>query len=213
MALYSGALHLADAIAAPLVSDRPDNLWPTVVCDEHGRALGLAWSDAESLRVAVERRAGVYHSRSRGLWIKGESSGATQELLKIELDCDRDAVKFTVRQKGSGFCHLGTRTCWGDDEGLPALARLLAGRRHAAPQGSYSARLFAEAGLLEAKLVEEAGELGDAATAAEVAHEAADLIFFALAAAVRAGVSLHDIETELDRRRLRVTRRPGDAGR
>ena len=59
MALYSGVLHLADAIAAPLTSDRVDGLWPTIVCDEHGRALGLAWSDPESLRAAVDRRAGV----------------------------------------------------------------------------------------------------------------------------------------------------------
>ncbi len=213
MALYSGALHLADAIAAPLTSDRADGLWPTVVCDEHGRALGLAWSDAESLRAAVDRRAGVYKSRSRGLWVKGGTSGATQELLKIDLDCDRDALKFTVRQAGSGFCHLGTWTCWGTDSGLAVLARVLAGRRQSAPEGSYSARLFSEAGLLEAKLVEEARELGDAVTAGDVAHEAADLMFFALAAAVRAGVSLHDIETELDRRALALTRRPGDAKR
>lgn len=207
MALYSGALHLADAIAAPLVSDRPDGLWPTVVVDEHQRALGLAWSDAESLRAAVDRKAGIYHSRTRGLWIKGETSGATQDLLRIDPDCDRDALKFTVRQAGSGFCHLGTRTCWGDDAGLPALVRVLAGRLADAPAGSYTARLFSEPALLEAKLLEEAGELAAAGTRADVIHEAADVIFFALTAAVRAGVALADIEDELDRRALAVTRR------
>ena len=65
MALYSGRLNLADAIAAPLTSDRPDGLWPTVVTDEHGVALGLAYSDLESLRAAVAGRVGAYHSRSR----------------------------------------------------------------------------------------------------------------------------------------------------
>lgn len=207
MALYSGALHLADAIAAPLVSDRPDGLWPTVVVDEHQRALGLAWSDAESLRAAVDRKAGVYHSRTRGLWIKGETSGATQDLLRIDPDCDRDALKFTVRQAGSGFCHLGTRTCWGDDAGLPALVRVLAGRLVDAPAGSYTARLFSEPAVLEAKLLEEARELAAAGTRADVIHEAADVIFFALTAAVRAGVDLADIEGELDRRALAITRR------
>lgn len=207
MALYSGALHLADAIAAPLVSDRPDGLWPTVVVDEHQRALGLAWSDAESLRAAVDRKAGVYHSRTRGLWIKGETSGATQDLLRIDPDCDRDALKFTVRQAGSGFCHLGTRTCWGDDAGLPALVRVLAGRLVDAPAGSYTARLFSEPAVLEAKLLEEARELAAAETRADVIHEAADVIFFALTAAVRAGVDLADIEGELDRRALAITRR------
>ncbi|HOI12058.1 MAG TPA: HisA/HisF-related TIM barrel protein, partial [Myxococcota bacterium] len=49
MALYTGRLDLADAIAAPLTSDRPDGLWPTVVTDERGVALGLAWSDLDSL--------------------------------------------------------------------------------------------------------------------------------------------------------------------
>ena len=67
MALYTGHLDLGDAIAAPLKSDRPDGLWPTVVCDEHGHALGLVYSDAQSLRVAVERQVGAYHSRKRGL--------------------------------------------------------------------------------------------------------------------------------------------------
>ncbi len=213
MALYSGALHLADAIAAPLVGDRPDGLWPTVVCDEHDRALGLVYSDAESLRAAVDRGVGAYRSRSRGLWIKGETSGATQELLGIGLDCDRDALRFTVRQAGKGFCHLGTRSCWGEDRGLPALARLIAERRREAPAASYTRRLFEEAGLLEAKLREEADELGEARDPAEVAREAADAIYFALVAAARAGVSLAEVERELDLRRLRVVRRPGDAKR
>src|SRR5262249_24429162 len=84
MALYTGRIDLADAIAAPLRSDRPDGLFPTVVVGEHGEALGLAYSDHESLRQAVARRRGVYHSRSRGLWAKGETSGAIQELLRID---------------------------------------------------------------------------------------------------------------------------------
>jgi phosphoribosyl-AMP cyclohydrolase / phosphoribosyl-ATP pyrophosphohydrolase len=211
MALYSGALHLADAIAAPLVSDRPDGLWPTVVCDGHARALGLVYSDLESLRTAVDRQVGAYHSRKRGLWVKGETSGATQELLKIDLDCDRDALRFTVRQAGQGFCHLDTWTCWGSDTGLPALARLIAERRDNAPEGSYTRRLFDEAGLLDAKLIEEATELAQAQGTAEVAHETADVIYFALTAAARAGVDLADVERELDRRSRKVTRRPGNA--
>jgi len=211
MALYSGALHLGDAIAAPLVSDRSDGLWPTVVCDEHDRALGMAYSDAESLRTAVERRVGAYHSRRRGLWVKGETSGATQELLRIDLDCDRDALRFVVRQTGKGFCHLHTWTCWGEDRGLPALARTIAERRETAPEGAYTRRLFEEPGLLDAKLLEEARELARASEPDDVAHEAADVIYFALTAAARAGVDLDTIARELDRRSLRVTRRKGDA--
>lgn len=211
MAIYTGRLDLADAIAAPLVSDRPDGRWPTVVVDEAGVALGLTWSDPASLREAVRTRRGVYSSRTRGLWTKGETSGATQDLLRVDLDCDRDALRFTVRQHGLGFCHRGTRTCWGPDRGLGALARRLRERLQDAPAGSYTWRLFDDADLLRAKLVEEAGELAAATGATEVAAEAADLLYFALVAVTRGGASLADVAAELDRRALRVTRRPGDA--
>src|SRR5918995_1157680 len=80
MALYTGKLGLAEAVAAPLESDRPDGLWPTVVVDERGTALGMCYSDLESLRAAFEHGQGAYHSRARGLWVKGVTSGATQEL-------------------------------------------------------------------------------------------------------------------------------------
>ena len=211
MALYTERLDLGAAIAAPLTSDRADGLWPTVVVDELGIALGLAWSDATSLSEAVSSGRGVYHSRSRGLWVKGETSGATQKLLRIDLDCDRDALRFTVTQNDPGFCHLDSRTCWGDDGGLAALARRLASRAVAAPVGSYTRRLLDDPGLLRAKLAEEAGELAAAETPAEVVHEAADLLFFTLTAMARAGVSLADVAAELDRRALKITRRPGDA--
>jgi phosphoribosyl-ATP pyrophosphohydrolase len=211
MALYTGKLTLGSAITAVLRSDRPDGLWPTVVADEQGRALGLVWSDAESLEAALETRSGIYHSRSRGLWIKGESSGARQELLRVATDCDRDALLFTVRQSEPGFCHRGTWSCWGEPGGISTLARRLSSRRHTAPEGSYTRRLLTEPGLLEAKLLEEAGELGAASDSGEVASEAADLIYFTLTALTRAGVELSEVERELDHRARRLTRRKGDA--
>lgn len=211
MAIYTGQLDFGDAIAAPFRSDRPDGLWPTVVCDERGAALGLVYSDAESVREAVKTQRGVYHSRKRGLWTKGESSGQIQELLRITPDCDRDALRFTVHQHGGGFCHEGTRSCWGDEGGLPKLLRLVAARRDEAPAGSYTRRLFEEPGLLGAKLVEEAGELAEAAKPADVAWEAADVLYFTACAMARAGVSLEQVEAELDRRALKLTRRQGDA--
>jgi phosphoribosyl-ATP pyrophosphohydrolase len=211
MAIYTERLELGAAIAAPLTSDRPDGLWPTVVVDEHGIALGLAWSNLESVCTAVRTRRGVYHSRSRGRWVKGETSGATQELLRVDLDCDRDALRFAVRQRDPGFCHQGTRTCWGSDRGLTALPRRLNQRAENAPPGSYTRRLLDDAHLLRAKLIEEAGELADAATTGEIAAEAADLFYFASVALVRGGVSLETVADELDRRALRITRRRGDA--
>jgi phosphoribosyl-ATP pyrophosphohydrolase/phosphoribosyl-AMP cyclohydrolase len=207
MALYTGKLGLAEAFAAPLNSDRPDCLWPTVVVDERGVALGLCYSDLESLRAALERGQGVYHSRSRGLWAKGETSGATQELLRVDADCDRDCLRFTVRQQPPGFCHLNTRTCWGDESGLGALARRLAERKIAAPAGSYTAKLLADPALLGAKLREEANELAETETRAEVIHEAADVLYFALATLARHDVDLAEVERALARRALKVARR------
>ncbi len=211
MALYQNKLGLADAFCAPLTSDREDGLWPTVVVDERGVALGLTYSDLESVREAIERGLGVYRSRKRGLWVKGASSGDTQELVRIDADCDRDALRFTVRQSGSGFCHEGTRTCWGADGGIGATARTIAERYEHAPEGSYTKRLFGDDALLASKLREECGELIEAQTRELGAWEAADVIYFALVAARARGASLEDIERELDRRALRVTRREGDA--
>jgi phosphoribosyl-ATP pyrophosphohydrolase len=209
MAIYTGRLSLADAFAAPLVSDRPDGLWPTVVADELGVALGLVYSSADSLRKAIEERRGVYHSRSRGLWVKGETSGASQELLRVDSDCDRDALRFTVRQRGQGFCHRETRSCWGHDRGLGALERRLANRLEEAPEGSYTARLADDPAMLAAKLSEEARELGEASTREEVLWEAADLVYFTAAKIASRGLDFADVMAELDRRGLTVRRRDG----
>ena len=209
MALYTNRMSLGEAVAAPLVSDRPDGLWPTVVVDELGVALGLVYSNADSLRKAVEDRRGVYHSRSRGLWIKGETSGSTQELLRVDLDCDRDALRFMVRQEGEGFCHRGSWSCWGPGLGLGALERRLQARLAEAPEGSFTARLAREPELLAAKLAEEAGELAEAAGREAVVWEAADLVYFTAAAVARSGVSLAEVMAELDRRGLTARRRDG----
>ncbi|MEQ9094727.1 MAG: phosphoribosyl-ATP diphosphatase [Phycisphaerales bacterium] len=211
MALYTGAFDLAEGFCAPLTSDRPDGLWPTIVADPGGRALGLVYSNLDSVRASIERRRGVYYSRSRsGLWAKGESSGNTQELLGISADCDRDALRFTVRQRGP-FCHTGTTTCFGASRGMASLDQALEQRMLAPPAGSYTARLLGGPSLLKAKLLEEAEELIDASSPQAAAHEAADVAYFALVAARARGASLEDVERELDQRGLRITRRPGNA--
>ncbi len=207
MALYTGQLGLAEAFTAPLNSDRPDGLWSTVVTDERGVALGFCYSDLESVSVALDRGIGVYHSRSRGLWVKGESSGAMQELIGTAADCDRDCLRFTVRQAGAGFCHLDTRTCWGDDRGISRLIRRLEARREQAPAGSYTARLFQDRDLLGAKLREEAEELATAPDRDNAVDEAADVLFFTLATLAARGIDLSEVEAVLDQRALKVTRR------
>lgn len=213
MALYTGRMDIADAVLAPMRTDRPDGLWPTVIVNEMGVALGLVYSSAESVREAMRRRIGVYHSRQRGVWIKGASSGDTQELLRVEVDCDRDALKFVVRQAGLGFCHRGTSACFGDGDldGLSALEARIARQHVHADPASYTVRLLGDAALLGAKLREEADELAAADTRSDAIHEAADLLYFTMVAMQRTGVRLADVAAELDRRGLRVSRRRGDA--
>src|SRR5439155_16395812 len=198
MALYTGRLSLGDAIAAPLTKPLPGEVWPTVVCDESGRTLGLVWSTRESLTRAVVERRGIYWSRSRqALWVKGETSGNSQQLLRVDLDCDRDALRFTVRQAGAGFCHLNRRSCWHSEFDLPDLERALADRMARPVAGSGTAQLLAEPTLLAAKLREEADELARADSSEDVVRETADVFYMALVALARGGGTLADARAEV----------------
>lgn len=209
MALYTGALTLGAAIAAPLRGDDEGTCWPTVVCDQAGTALGLVWSTRDSVERAVTARRGIYWSRSRRtIWVKGETSGNTQDLIRVDVDCDRDALRFVVRQRGTGFCHRRTRSCWGDDFTLETLERVIVDRATSRAVESGTARVLYDPQLLRAKLLEEAEELARTDTPTEAVREAADVLYFALVAVVRSGGSLRDVRAELARRHGRVTRRP-----
>ena len=102
-------------------------------------------------------------------------------------------------------------TCFGALAGLSRLQKTLLARKVDAPAGSYTARLFNEPKLTEAKIMEEAEELCRATTKEEIAFEAADLLYFALTKCTAAGVTLEDIERNLDLKSLKVKRRKGDA--
>ncbi|KAI8146972.1 histidinol dehydrogenase-domain-containing protein [Fennellomyces sp. T-0311] len=206
-----GKINIGEAFLATATTDRPDGLFTTMVVDERNTALGLVYSSVKSVSESLRTGQGVYQSRNRGLWYKGATSGATQSLLRVDYDCDGDALRFVVKQHGAGFCHLNTWTCFGANTGLSALQQTLQSRKESAPAGSYTARLFNDAKLLRAKIMEEAEELCDATEKNEVAWEAADLIYFALTKCVSAGVSLEDVEKNLDKKARKVTRRPGNA--
>ena len=126
----------------------------------------------------------------------------------MDLDCDRDTIRFLVRQRGMGFCHRGSWSCWGVDFDLDTLERTLVARRGAPPESSNTARLLAEPELLAAKLREEAAELAGARGPEEAVEEAADLLYFTLASLAARGARLEDVRRALERRSLRVTRRP-----
>ena len=80
---------------------------------ESGEILMLAYMNEQTLRQTVETGIMTYWSRSRNkVWVKGESSGHTQEVKEIRLDCDGDALLFVVKQNGGAACHTGYKSCF-----------------------------------------------------------------------------------------------------
>ena len=211
MAIYNGTISLADAFCAPLHSDRHDGLWPTVVTNQSGQVLGLAYSNLESMGASLDSGTAHYWSRKRGLWKKGATSGNSQQLFGVTCDCDRDALRFIVQQEGAGFCHLPQPTCFGAEIGINRLQTQLQDRLSEAPGNSYVKKLFESEELLHAKIVEEANELSSASNRDEIIHEAADVLFFTFAKLVKSGISIADIEHELLRRSRKISRRGGQA--
>ena len=101
----------------PLVDEikwNADGLVPTIAQDhETGEVLMMAWMNAESLALTLEKGESVYYSRSRQkLWHKGEESGHIQKVIEIRLDCDSDVVLLKIKQIGGIACHTGRRRCF-----------------------------------------------------------------------------------------------------
>ena len=88
-------------------------LIPAIAQDETtGEVLMMAWMNQDALRQTLESGRVTYWSRSRqAFWIKGESSGNTQALIDLRIDCDRDCLLVVVRQIGPA-CHTNRRSCF-----------------------------------------------------------------------------------------------------
>jgi phosphoribosyl-ATP pyrophosphohydrolase/phosphoribosyl-AMP cyclohydrolase len=193
----------------PRFDDR--GLVPCVIQDwRSGEVLTLAYMNEEALRLT--RETGELHlfSRSRDeLWHKGATSGNTQTVKALRLDCDSDAVLALVEPAGPA-CHTGQRTCFftGDMdaqpyEALPGLERTI-DERIADPSG-YTGRLLADPPFIGEKVQEEAEEVARAAreeSDERVANEAADVLYHLAVLLKSRGLSLKDAEEVLlDRRR------------
>ncbi len=91
-----------------------DGLIPAIAQDEQsGRILMMAWMNAEALQLTAQTQTAVYFSRSRNkLWHKGETSGHTQQVHDIRLDCDADVIVLRVTQIGGIACHTGRESCF-----------------------------------------------------------------------------------------------------
>jgi phosphoribosyl-ATP pyrophosphohydrolase/phosphoribosyl-AMP cyclohydrolase len=189
-------------------------LAPCVIQDwTTGEVLTLAYMNAEALRRTRETGELHLYSRSRQeLWHKGATSGNTQAVRALRVDCDADAILALVEPAGPA-CHTGERTCFhageleppAPHEALPGLARTIAARAAERPDGSYTAQLLADLPQVGEKVQEEAEEVARAAREEpdeRVAEEAADVLYH-LAVLLRSrGLTLADAEQVLlDRRR------------
>ena len=207
MALYTGAISLADAFIKSLNWEKgsplptsPRSLLPIIIQSIDGQTLMTGFTDAEALAETFKRGNVCLHSRSRGrLWMKGETSGNTLKLVRLRADCDRDAILATVEPQGP-VCHTGAWSCFENNRKFTweFLHDIIAGRFRNPVPGSYTATLDDE--LVREKIMEEAKELCDAKTRDEIIWEAADLLYFSTALMARAGVTVREIFDELDRR-------------
>lgn len=203
MAIYTGALSLGDALVAS-IDFKKQGLIPTIVQDyKSHEVLMLAWSSEESLRLALQQRNGIYWSRSRQkLWRKGEESGHSQTLQRVDFDCDGDSLIFQVTQTHVA-CHLQRWSCFPSQRqrfALNSLDNILMQRQISARDKtnlSYTEKVLSDPALQIEKLREECEELIEAVIPDHVRWEAADLLYFALINARAKGISLSEIENEL----------------
>lgn len=191
-------------------------LIPAVVVDAVSKkVLTVAYMNEESLKISMDKGLTCFYSRSRQeLWLKGETSGNYQHIVKIIADCDKDALTVMVRKDGPA-CHMGTDSCftnviWESEEesefSLEILMEMLKGRKEEKKEGSYTTYLF-EKGLdkILKKVGEECTEVIIAAKAddkAETIYEIADLAYHVMVLMLQMGISLEDIHKELASRHV-----------
>ncbi len=184
-------------------------LFPIVVQDYYSKqVLSLVYADKTAL--AKTRQTGFlwrYSRKFKKVLKKGATSGNTQEIVSLKRDCDKDAFLAVVKQNGSGACHLPQYSCFEKEKQRPweildDLINVIRSRR-LKPTRSYTSRLLKNKALIAQKLCEEASELADALSLdkKEVVWEAADLLYFTLAALENARVDVEEVLEELRRRR------------
>jgi len=187
-----------------------DGLIPAVVQDARTReVLTVAYMNKEALQLTLERRETYLWSRSRQqLWHKGETSGNSQRVKKVSLDCDNDTVLVEVEPLGPA-CHTGSYSCFGVEPGIEGVLKelyaVIEDRKEKRPGGSYTAYLF-NSGLdkILKKVGEEATETIVAAKNADsqrLVSETGDLMYHLLVLLVERGVTLDEISRELKGRR------------
>jgi phosphoribosyl-ATP pyrophosphohydrolase/phosphoribosyl-AMP cyclohydrolase len=190
--------------------DKGEGLVPAIVQNtDNGQILMLAYMDRAALAQTISSKKVTFFSRSKNrLWTKGETSGNWLDFISGEMDCDADTLLIQARPQGPS-CHTGSVTCFNDQTPsnigfLDQLGALIADRHKTMPEGSYTTSLFAEG---KARIAQKVGEEGvELALArmkddnAEMASEAADLLFHMMVLLEDAGLSLGDAISVLQNR-------------
>ncbi len=181
-----------------------------------GKVLMQAYANREAIEKTIETGFATYYSRSRKqLWVKGETSGNKQKVVKIKIDCDEDSILYLVKDYGVA-CHTGEESCFYRNiemkkeekpdpyEIFHALYQKLTQRKIERPEGSYVASLFEKG---SDKIIQKVGEEAIETVIAlknknreEIIYEASDLIFHLIVALVDAGVKIEELQEELLRR-------------
>jgi len=186
---------------------KQDGLLPAIVQDADSlRVLMLGYMSREALAATLASGQVTFFSRSRQrLWVKGETSGNTLQLVSVEADCDRDSLLVRARPQGP-TCHKGTISCFADAPGdvVAELDAVIAQRKAEASEASYTRKLF-DAGI--ARIAQKVGEEGvETALAAVTADddalrgEAADLVYHLLVLLQARGLDWNGVRAELARR-------------
>jgi phosphoribosyl-ATP pyrophosphohydrolase/phosphoribosyl-AMP cyclohydrolase len=190
--------------------DKMDGLLPCIVQNAHsGKVLMQGYMNQAALDHTLETSKVTFFSRSKQrLWTKGESSGHTLGLVEISADCDSDSLLVLAVPQGP-TCHLGTESCWSDSQDadmtfLAQLEQLLAQRKYADPESSYTASLYAK-GIkrIAQKVGEEGVETALAATVGdlqELKNESADLLYHLIVLLQASNLNLNDVISVLKQR-------------
>ena len=171
-----------------------------------GAVLMVAHADREAMEKTIETGEMHYHSRSRGLWRKGETSGNVQRVVSLTSDCDSDSILARVAVAGPA-CHTGAMSCFGDDslnaDAFAQLGAVIQGRAaslESAEKPSYTQRLLKDRNLRLKKIGEETAELVAACADADrdrAVEEAGDLIYHVFVALQAIGASVADVRAAL----------------
>ncbi|CAH8215563.1 bifunctional phosphoribosyl-AMP cyclohydrolase/phosphoribosyl-ATP diphosphatase HisIE [Vibrio aestuarianus] len=202
----------AAALSERIDWDKVEGLVPAIVQDfQSSQVLMMGYMNQEALQKTAQTGQVTFFSRTKQrLWTKGETSGNVLQLKNMALDCDNDTLLVKVDPIGP-TCHTGTTTCWDADTQeesqmvwLHQLEQLLAARKSADPDSSYTASLYARGTKrISQKVGEEGVEVALAATSgdkAELVCESADLLYHLLVLLQDQGLSLSDVINKLKER-------------